>query len=204
MKKTIVALSTLLTAAFAFGQGQVNFNNRVTVSPLGTVNAPIYGPQVDNPLESLRGNDENYTGARLDGAAYTAELWAAPAGSSEDQLVFVAATDFRTGNAAGYLNATTVTVPNVAGGAEAVFQVRAYDNMGGTLTSWAEVVGRTDVAQGTSAMFSPGFPLGGGTVQPPNLASLESFNLYIVPEPSTIALGVLGVGALILFRRRRS
>jgi hypothetical protein len=30
-----------------------------------------------------------------------------------------------------------------------------------------------------------------------------NFRAFVVPEPSTIALGVLGLGALLLFRRRK-
>ena len=34
------------------------------------------------------------------------------------------------------------------------------------------------------------------------LTGLQSFGLYVVPEPSIIALGALGLGALVLRRRK--
>jgi hypothetical protein len=55
----------------------------------------------------------------------------------------------------------------------------------------------------------PGTPAGGGTpITPPSLTGWGSetgsgFELNIAPEPSTIALGVLGIGALVLARRRK-
>jgi hypothetical protein len=45
-------------------------------------------------------------------------------------------------------------------------------------------------------------PTTGAIVPTPDLSGLQSFNLRVVPEPSTIALGVLGAAAL-LYRRRK-
>jgi hypothetical protein len=38
---------------------------------------------------------------------------------------------------------------------------------------------------------------------PPSALIMTEFRAFQVPEPSTIALGVLGLGALVLFRRRK-
>jgi len=54
--------------------------------------------------------------------------------------------------------------------------------------------------KGESANFD--LKLGGGVVVPPNLDPLAGGSLTLVPEPSTIVLGVLGAAAL-LFRRRK-
>ncbi len=46
--------------------------------------------------------------------------------------------------------------------------------------------------------------LGGELLAPPNPYPLQSFNLMgIIPEPSVVALGLLGMGALLLTRRPR-
>jgi len=83
------------------------------------------------------------------------------------------------------------------------YQFRAWDNQGGTLTSWSQVMaGGGSIPGGTSDIFVFTAPLalGGGT--PPLTTGIRSFNLTVVPEPSLIALGALGLGAL-LFRRRK-
>ena len=209
MKKTILVLAALTITTYVFGQGQINFNTRVTSSSLGTVNAPIYGPDVNDPSSSWEGATPpgGYVGTTIAGTGFTAELWGGPAGSAEGALVLVGTTTFRTNTSgifAGHVQslAAAPTVPGVPGGSLATFQLRVYDNVGGTITEWAGVGPTT--ASGKSSLFSPAYPLGGGVVFPPNLEGLTSFNLSIVPEPSAIALGVLGLGALVLFRRRKN
>ena len=45
--------------------------------------------------------------------------------------------------------------------------------------------------------------LGGGTLPPSNLAGLQGFTVPVVPEPSTIALAVMGGAGLLAIRRRK-
>jgi hypothetical protein len=120
------------------------------------------------------------------------------------QLVLVtgSTTTFRTGTAAGFVTAPAVnpTVPGVPENGTAAVQVRAWDNNGGLVTSYADALAAGRAA-GFSDIFSVG-PLGGTLTPSPNIAGLRSFNLTQVPEPSVIALGALGLGAL-LFRRIR-
>lgn len=77
----------------------------------------------------------------------------------------------------------------------------------GTVNTWAEVLARGGTLAGAgSDVFTVG-PLGGvapdGTVFiPPQATGLRSFQLTMVPEPSLIALGALGLGALLLRRRK--
>ena len=61
---------------------------------------------------------------------------------------------------------------------------------------------------GKSEVFSPPFALGGtGTPAAPAapLVGLTSFNIHLVPEPSTTALGLMGAGTLLFlgWRQRR-
>jgi hypothetical protein len=60
-------------------------------------------------------------------------------------------------------------------------------------------------ASGNVLVTSPEFaytPPAGDTPAPSEFL-MTNFRAFAVPEPSTIALGVLGVGALLLFRRRK-
>jgi len=59
--------------------------------------------------------------------------------------------------------------------------------------------------QGTLMGTSPDFQYTQATSVPPSPTDTLMVNLraFAVPEPSTIALGVLGLGALLLFRRRK-
>jgi len=92
------------------------------------------------------------------------------------------------------------------------FQLRVWDNKGGTIATWDQALtafraGQTSI--GYSPLFTVPFSLGGFGALPnqtlaPNLTGLQSFQLYNnVPEPSTIALGILGAGCLFLLRRRK-
>jgi len=97
-------------------------------------------------------------------------------------------TGFRTGAAIGYVSPITVTIPGIDIGGSATVRVVAFE---GTAYVTAGLRGESNPVTVT---------LGGGTALPPDLVGLNAFN--IVPEPSTIALGILGAAAL-LFRRRK-
>jgi hypothetical protein len=61
------------------------------------------------------------------------------------------------------------------------------------------------VGQGGGADGAISFQFTAGTGDPPPLDAnlMRNFHGFVVPEPSTVALGVLGLGALLLFRRRK-
>jgi len=218
MKKSVIILLGVLCAAQAFSQGvgSVFFNNRY-VSGIGApIVAPIYGPEPLNPSRVIRGNATTnggaatYTGPLLLGTGFTAALFggAAPiTDESSANLAFVASATFRTTTTtAGFFIAPTAAqnVPGTTAGASGTFQLRAWDNRGGTVSTWAAAMADPTIARGSSALFTPSFPLGGLTsppTTPPGLQGLTSFNL-VVPEPGVIALSVLGLGALLLRRRK--
>lgn len=79
------------------------------------------------------------------------------------------------------------TVLGATAGVATTLEIRVYNGAG--------------VFQGASAPFSY---LMGSSVPPGPLDTLMvNFKAFAVPEPSTIALGALGLGALLLFRRRK-
>ena len=205
MKKTsIIALLITASALSSFGQGGVNFNNRVTGA--GGVVAPIYGPNSANPTLARSGNATtnggtiDYTGhALLAGTTFSADLLSgSDAGSL--QPVVGSLVQFRTTTTLpGFVTPPAVAIGSLATTPQ-VFQVRAWANGGDILSSYASALmaGR---AVGQSAVFGPITPTA-PPATPPNLVGLTSFNLTVVPEPGVIALGVLGLGALLLRRRK--
>jgi hypothetical protein len=201
MKKIILTLVALSAAASVFAQGTIVYYNRVS----GSVVALIYGPELSDASLAITGNTASgtpvgtavYTGGGLTGTGFTAELWA---GTSADSLAAVPGSqkDFRTGGFAGAINNSggVIAIPGVGEAGSAALQVRAWDNAGGTITSW-------DAAsiRGESAVFMS-LPLG-GLAPPPNMVGLESFNIHTaVPEPSTFALLGLGALGMMIFRRK--
>jgi hypothetical protein len=222
MKKTLLTTLFLSCAFAAYPQGQVVFNNRVTTPGTGAqapITALIYGVNPANPTRELHGQAStgvpagaiDYTGhPLLAGTGFTAQLWGGPGGTAEAALALCgnATTTFRTGGGAGIITALVgaADVPNAPAGpgSRATLQFRAWDNMNGTVTSWSAVLANPAVPRGASDLFTPAFDLGGGPTLPPNLIGLQSFNLHAVPEPSVIALGALGLGALVLRRFRRN
>lgn len=182
MKKTLVAIAALMLAAAAHAQGTLNFNNRIAG---GVLDAPI-----------TTSTDPVNTGAgTLAGAL--AQLFLV---NGTTLTPVGTAVSFRgnSGALAKYFDGGTITVNGAAVGSSPTLRVRA----------WAGAA-TYDAAQfkGESANFTAG-PLGGdvGGGNPPalpaDLVNLKSF-VVVVPEPTTIALGVLGGVALLAARRRK-
>jgi hypothetical protein len=161
MKKLILTVGvTLALAGNIFGQAIVNFGNLVGTGG-SIVNAPVF--------------DGNCS-VKLDGAGFSAQLFAGPAGSSEASLVAVgAAVPFRTGAAAGYWVTTTRTIPGLPEGAPAALQVRVWANQGGAITTYDQAVG-AGVSRGVSPLIT--VVTGGPIPTPPaNMVGLQSICL---------------------------
>jgi hypothetical protein len=185
MKKVILTLCSILVAVGAYAQGTVNFSARV----VGSYDAPVYVGAVN--------------GTKAEGAAYLSQLYAGP---SDTALAAIGdAVPFRTGAAAGYWTATAVAIPNVALGANAQVQVKAWAASAGATY---EAAAAANGAVGQSTIFTVKT---GGDGSPPSLpgtlSGLTSFAIGggvgpVVPEPSILALGALGGLALLLRRRK--
>jgi len=229
MKKNLLVAASLFCAIGVFAQGTVQFKNLVPSGSgaQGPVVAPIYGVDPNNPTAEKHGNPasyplntaitpiplgtQTYGGAPLLGTGFTASLWAADTTAADSTMVLVGSQAFRTtASQAGFWvsPSAALAVPNLPNSqtVRAKFQVRVWDNKGGTVTSWQQVLdpANAGVARVWSDVFTINAPLGGGTDLPPTLVGLQSFQLFTaVPEPSVIALGVLGAGCLFLLRRRK-
>lgn len=168
-------------AAEVAAQGVVLFSTRV----FNQVVAPVYGPEAGDPTLPKTGNtaggfpigSQTYSGALVDGAGYTAELWAGPTNAAECELVALARTTFRTGVDAGFVQTppSLVTVPFAAPGGRVMFQLRAWDNQGGTVASWSQAQCGQAPRGASSPFLSEPLGTSGG---PSYLRGLQSFNLF--------------------------
>jgi len=122
------------------------------------------------------------------GAGYTAELVLI---SGANQTV-LGSTTFRTTSDAAmfYVNAVDVPVTGATAGQQVQVAVRAYQTSAGSYAA-ASIKGQSPTI--TVTLTDPTLPAA-------PLAGLQGFTM--VPEPSTIALGVLGAAALLLRRRK--
>lgn len=203
MKKTLVTIAVTALAVSTFAQGTLNVLNTLGSS----FRSQIYGPQAADPTTSLSGNSAvgnpagstAYTGPLLAGTGFTfAVYFGASTVTDPSALSFLISAPFRTGSAAGLIAPiSNVPVPGIPTLSTAALQVRAWDNVGGTVTSFANAITR-----GQSAIFQSG-ALGGGVNFSPDMTGWQSFNIYVVPEPSTFVLAGLGVASLLIFRRRK-
>jgi hypothetical protein len=219
MKKSLIAMTLLAGAVTGFSQGQIymtDYSGSFAIQifdqefgATGTVPVTYNGATVNE----VQGNDSsdsnpgsvNYTSATL-GAGYDVELLAGPTGTPLASLVPVAGsliTSWLGGSAAGYWNAPTLspTIPGTT--TTATVAIAAWNNEGGTITSLATAI--ADGAPWGISATATTAALGFDTVVPPFLpAGLTSFSLGTsVPEPSTIALGVIGASAFLMRLRRK-
>jgi hypothetical protein len=180
MKKLLVTLAAVLVSVSTFGQGTIKFNNRT-----GTVDAPIRTPDGSAGFGSIAGAQ--------------AQLFLVSGGNF---TALTPATTFRTSSPAAMFYITEpaagVIVPGVAAGQNATIVLRAW--AGGGAYGDAANTYRGESLPITIALG--GTPPGGAPLPDALLNGLQGFNVTLIPEPSTMALGLLGAAAL-LYRRRK-
>ena len=176
MKKTLLTLALVAVATVSsFAQG--------TINPL---NGAFTRVKIDLNGDGV--GDRDATTA--DGLQF-AVLYGAANSSNPDKVAGI----MTIGSTAGVM----VGLPSIlalagAGDAGTVvsLQIHAFND--------AHWDGLTRVAQVTLAPSAgPGTPVWSSTAGPTKFQPM----IITVPEPSTIALGVLGLGSLLLFRRRK-
>lgn len=184
MKKLIVLAACMGVTGVAFGQGQYNLNNRV-------VAASIDARVTTEAGDPLNGDD-----------GYVVQAYMSDAEMGSYAPI--------AGNVASFRNAPVPAgLGYLAGG------INTVDGMGPDSAIWIKLYAfsTTDGATYEDAMAAGGMvgmsnpvavTLGGGTVQPPDLVGLQGWQVAgdVIPEPSTFALGLIGIGALMLRRRK--
>jgi len=178
--KKILLMAALMACVGAMAQGTVTFKNNVA----GVVSAPVF-------------NSDGVT--KLAGNAFYAQLYAniggsfTPVGSPTAFL------------ANGFVSGGTVTIPatGVTAG-NVTLQMRAWEaTTAGTAGTYEAALGANKKAGISETItVAAGNPLADPPGVPGNLVGLKSFNITGIPEPSTIALGLVGAAALLLRRRK--
>jgi hypothetical protein len=224
MKKTILTAIAMCCTVGVFAQGTVTFNNRNGATTHVYYNPTPGGPrQSGNTAGDVPAGSTVYNGNSLIGtvggmaAATTYASLLGIAGSAADDSAMQVgqlgtafgggtATTFRTGAAAGNIVTTTATFNSIPkDSASGTFEMVVWDNSSGLYSTWALAKSAWTagtIAAGKSDVFTLN-QVGGDTFTPPFLTTLSSFNIYVVPEPTTVALAGLGAAALVIFRRRK-
>jgi len=186
MKKLLFAVIFTCAAITAFAQGQLNFANDTNTRL--TNSAGNYPPVGDT--------------------THKAGIYWGPVGTAENSLALLPAGSNGVTTTwapfSGMFNGGTATFPQIG---QVAVQIRVW---GATFADYAAAVaGGGDrgkgiiqtITLGNPNSIPPGTPTSlvapGGTDTP-----FARFGI-IVPEPSSIALGLLGLGAIVLFRRRK-
>lgn len=192
MKKLLLISALAAVASLsAFGQGSVSFANTST--------------------QPVRRADGTAVPSALQGGTYQAELLFAPDGTSTDAATFGegatrvgATTTFNTPQAGVFSGGgRTVTQITPAGGF-GLFQVRVWDTRAGVDYNAALASGNSAFQAGYSSVMR--VDTADPTTVPPGTPAalgMQSFTLSPIPEPSVIGLGLLGVGTLLMLRRRK-
>jgi hypothetical protein len=228
MKKLILAAFALTAAVSVFAQGTVFWQS---YSGDGIHTYHYWGPSASNPGLTIVGagvndvpagsKDYAASGMSMIGAngltgkygastTFAQLLWANGAGAPEASLVPGGqTTTFRSGGAATGLLVSVVGAGDIITGltpdsAAATFEMVAWDNSSGLYPTWTQASSAWNqglIAAGKSGAFTVNAI--GGSVNTAPSAMAPSFNLFMVPEPSTFALAGLGAAALMIFRRRK-
>jgi hypothetical protein len=227
MKKTLVIGALLAGATGLFAQGTVQFTDLGAVQ-IHIYGPQVADPSVqvtgNTASDKPAGTQTGYTGGLVGGTGtgtslangndVSVELYALGGGTSAAPLSSLQAVSQYTSTiytiAAGagvFVKPSLATdpgIPNSANGS-ATIALAAWYNGGGSYTSLSAAQAAGQPAGESAPVFLSGL---GGLGQPPGtpppMTGLQSFSLTspaASPEPSTIALGVMGASAFLLRRR---
>jgi len=213
MKKSLTGMLVLLAgASVMYGQGSVEMGDfgapltsyiYVSYKPLSGPTTLLGGVHATYPTATLG----NYTSELGNGADWTVQLYGIVGSGTPVAIPGVTAT-FANGltgsgndNVPGtWLSTAIASFTSAPQGTAATLQLAAWYNDGGIITSYA-----TAVADGVPAGLSGTMTvaLQAPPNAPGNIPEFANFNVTAVPEPSTIALGVIGASAFLMRLRRK-
>jgi hypothetical protein len=226
MKKLVIAIGLLAGATAGYTQGVVNWTDEVSAAGgLPAFSITIWGPGVFTPGTGSSPNNTSadsppgtatYTGAPLSGTGFEVGLYD---GTSAGAVAIAVAggtpigtSTFLTGADAGTWNlnsSLTASDPLNPSGTGVFVELAAWSTAIGAPTTYAaaladgDAVGLSGVSTGTTTLGGGGSP----PATPGTLAGIgiQDFQLSttVVPEPSTIALGVIGASTFLLRLRRK-
>lgn len=192
MKKTLITAAALVAAVNIYAQGTVTFANASASA-------------ISNSLTSAR---------VASGTTFKVALYYLPdsptaptAAEFDNATILLPSVGFA---APGIFAGGTRSAPTTGGGA-GWFQVRAWETAFGD--TYENAVRNSTPQGGRLALVGTSniikVNLGNPTITPPTTAGtlvgagLQAFYVVPVPEPTTIGLGLLGLGALLALRRRK-
>lgn len=181
MKKTLLMLVGLCAAVSVMAQGTCNFVTKVS----GSIDAKVTDKATGLPV----------------GTTFLATLYAGPTADSLTPVILTSGAALsRNFLASGYVNGGQQTLQGLTG--TVFMQMRAWDGATGATYAAAEQAGGR-VGKSNVFQITLGNPQGTPPTVPANLVGLQAFTVEpgLIPEPSVIALGLLG-GAALLLRRR--
>jgi hypothetical protein len=201
MKKTLLLLGLMVLPVALFAQGTVNFaNTGTTLMTTNSGNPPPPGQPV------------NATGPTTGAGQYTIGLYIAPQGTTDPAAFTLMGptTLSQSGLGNGRFNGNPLPNNFVVSNNTSqtiAFQVRAWSTFAGSTYELAlansdlrRYLGATTIGEVTPATGLTPTPALFGTAA----GQVGGFVLApVIPEPSSIALGLLGLGAIALFRRRK-
>jgi hypothetical protein len=185
MKKLILLAVLMVSTVATFGQGFIIFANSSTTG-------------ITNSVTGL-----GAVGSAADQTDTQVGLYLGTVGTPVGSLTLVAQTNF---NNPGRFSGGTREINGFNPGTVTV-QIRAW--LAATVYPSYEAAvaaafgGDGSVLLGVSAPFDMTMVGVGGVPLSTATSGLQRFNISPVPEPSSIALGLLGLGAVALFRRRK-
>jgi len=223
MKKLAITISLLAGATVGYSQGVLNWSDYAPASG----GLPAFSIEIFLPNPATPGAEQNlgntpadlppggatYGGAPIpNGSAYEVGLYvdtsAAAVQNDVNAGVPVATSAFSSGfdgrwDVSGGLNAS---VPGIPSGTGVFVELAAWSTSGGA-TSFAQALtqgvaaGYSTTSSGTTALGGRGSP----PATPGTLAGINitDFSVATVPEPSTIALGVIGASTFLMRLRRK-
>lgn len=200
----IVASLLLLTIESGFSQGSVVYHNT------SQRDKHVFMPDPSAPtVARLGGTLFDYQAfQKVEGPGYYAELWWAPGeGLPEESLGPVPGSlvTFRTGFTAGLINGKAkLEIPGTFGGDRVTLQLRVWENLEQTVKTWGEAMDSGTI-RGKSNLLGYELagvdPAGNDKLGSGNMSYALQYFILVIPEPSSVSLFWLGLGAWIGSRR---